>query len=333
MLFKNPIKTNLRSFTLPILVLALVGCQTKTHRTDAPTRPNPTGPIKNMEPVPQSPSTTVPAQQQPAPPQQTPHEEPPAPLPMGVTPKIALILGPGALRSYAHVGVVQELAKQKMPIHAIAGIEMGALVAAIYANKGQPYDVEWQMMKLKESDIVQKGLLSRDVKPGDVRALNEFMNIALSSNRAENSKVPFACPALQMEKQQVYIMSRGAFTEMLPYCIAFPPLFKPHQQNVAGVLSLKALIDTVRSKGATYVVYVDLLSGPLRLEGAEAETQVLWSLAAESLNRKEKGVDFILRVPLKDYDLLDFNKRREMIQKGQHSAQEASVQIGKDLNL
>jgi NTE family protein len=254
-------------------------------------------------------------------------------MPVGVNPKIGLILGPGALRAYAHVGVVQEFAKQKMPIQAIAGIEMGSLVAAIYANKGQPYDVEWQMMKLKESDLLQKGLLSGQVKSGDVRSLNEFMNIALSSHRAENAKVPFACPALQMEKQQVYLMSRGAYTDMLPFCLAFPPLFKPHQKNVAGVLSLKALVDAVRAKGATYVIYVDLLSGPLKLEGAEAETQVLWSLAAESLSRKEKGVDYILHVPLKEYDLLDFNKRREMIQKGQQAAQEAAVQIDKDLNL
>ena len=92
---------------------------------------------------------------------ETPHEDippsmptppSPAPMQMGVAPKIGLILGPGALRAYAHVGVVQEFAKQKMPIHAIAGIELGALVAAIYANKGQPYDVEWQMMKLKEEE-------------------------------------------------------------------------------------------------------------------------------------------------------------------------------------
>ncbi len=321
--------TTARFWLLPLLTFVFLACQTKQpSRPEAPSRQiPPTGPIKNMEPAPSQPTPTSPAETS------QPKEETAAPLPVGVMPKIALILGPGALRSYAHVGVVQEFAKQKMPISAVAGIEMGALVAAIYANKGQPYDVEWQMMKLKESDLVQKGLLSSHVKPGDVKALNEFMNIALSSSKAENSKVPFACPALQMDKQQVYIMSRGTFTDMLPFCLSFPPLFKPYQQNVAGVFSLKALVDTVRAKGATYVVYVDLLSGPLKLENAETETQVLWSLAAESLNRKEKGIDMVIKVPLRDYDLLDFNKRREMIQKGQQSAQEASAKIARDLNL
>lgn len=301
-----------------ITMFILASCQSMQR----PSGPQP----KGAEPVPSYP--TAPAQSE------TDEPVPPStPLPMGVTPKIGLILGPGALRSYAHVGVVQEFAKRKMPIQAIAGIEMGAVVAAIYANKAQPYDVEWQMMKLKESDLVQKGLLSSQVRAGDVRSLQEFLNTALSSNRAENSKVAFACPALQMDKQHVYLMNRGPFSDMLSYCLAFPPLFRPHQQNVAGVVSLKPLVDFVRSKGATYVVYVDLLSGPVRLNGATPEAQVLWSISAENLSLQTKGVDHVIHVPLKDIDLLDFNRRREVIQKGQRAAQEASSQIMKTLNL
>ncbi len=263
-------------------------------------------------------------------------EEAPSPAPvappmqMGVAPKVGLILGPGALRSFAHVGVVQEFAKQKMPLHIVGGIEMGALVAAIYANKGLPFDVEWQMMKLKESDLVQKGLLSTQVKPGEVKTLNEFMNIALSSNRAENSKVQFVCPALNLDQQQVYMMNKGAFAEMLPFCLAFPPLFRPHQQNVSAVFSLKALVDYMRAKGATYIVYVDVLGGGLKANGISMESEVLWGLTAEALSRQEKGVDYIVKVPLKEYDLLDYSRRRELIQKGQKSAIESAAKIMKN---
>lgn len=251
---------------------------------------------------------------------------------LGVAPKVGLILGPGALRSYAHIGVVQEFAKQKMPIHVIGGIEMGALVAAIYANKGQPYDVEWQLMKLKESDLVQQELLSSQVKLGDVRNLRSFMKLALSSSKAENSKVHFVCPAYQMEKQQVFLMNRGAYSDMLPFCLAFPPLFKPYQQNVSAMFSLKTLIDYMRSKGATYVIYVDLLSGPVKMAGSNTESEVLWSLVAEASRRQEKGLDHVIHVPLKNFDLLDFNHRREMIQKGQQAAQGASSVIRKSIN-
>lgn len=256
-----------------------------------------------------------------------------AAIPLGVTPKIGLILGPGALRAYAHVGIVQEFAKRKLPIQAIAGIEMGAVVAAIYANKAQPYEIEWQMMKLKEEDLLQKSLLSNQVHAGDVTSLQGFLQTALSSSRAENSRIPFACPALQINKQQVYLMNRGPFSEMLPLCMALPPLFKPHQQNVAGAVSLKPLIDFVRSKGATFVIYVDLLQGPLRIDDTSQETRVLWSLSAESLSQQEKGLDHVVHIPLRDIDLLDFSRRRELIQRGQKAAREASAQVIKMLNL
>ena len=189
------------------------------------------------------------------------------------------------------------------------------------------------MLKLKESDLLQKNLLSQNVKSGDVKSLHEFINLSMSSARAENSKIAFACPALQIEKQQVLMMNRGNFSDMLPFCLAFPPLFKPNQANVAGVLSLKAAVDYVRAKGATYVIYVDLLSGSAKINGADSETQIIWSLAADSLNRPEKGLDYVMHVPLKDYDLLDFNRRKEVIQKGQKAAQEAFSQIGRNLNL
>jgi NTE family protein len=247
--------------------------------------------------------------------------------------KIGIILGPGALRSFAHVGVLTEFAKAKLPIQAIAGIEMGSLVAAIYANKGQPYDVEWQMMKLKESDLVQKGLLSSSLKAGEVQSLNEFMNMALSSNRAENSKINFACPAFHIGKRQNYTMNKGAFSQMLPFCISFPPLFKPYQQNIAGVLDLKPLIEYMKTKGVNYVVYVDLLSGNTKLDSANFETESLWSLAAANLARQEKSVNEVVRVPLQDYSLTDFSHRREIMQRGQQVGQKAAQDIKKNLGL
>jgi NTE family protein len=163
--------------------------------------------------------------------------------------------------------------------------------------------------------------------------LDDFLNLALSSARAENAKIAFACPAYHMGKQQIYMMNRGSFTQLLPFCLSFPPLFKPYQENIAGVLDLKTAVDYLRAHGATYVVYVDLLSGPLRMASANVESQILWSLSAEALSKQEKGLDYVIHVPLQDYDLLDFNHRREMIQKGQQAGQDAANILIKKLGL
>lgn len=240
--------------------------------------------------------------------------------PTSEIPKIGIVLGPGALRAYAHIGVIEELSKLRAPIVAVAGIEMGALVGGIYSNKGQPFDVEWQMMKIKEEDL-------------DHGNLSEFMALVFSNTRAENSKVPFACPALNMQKQQMYMMNRGAFTQMLPYCLSLPPLFKPFQSNVAGVLDLKAATDYVRSKGANFVVYVNLLDGPAKVGKNDSETQTIWSLAAHSLERQKKTADYVIDVPLRDIELIDFKKRRDVLQRGRQAGQQAAAQISQRFGL
>ncbi len=301
------------NFFLISIIFVFLGCQQKPKQTQKTT---------------QTASTPT------APWSPTPEEEEEAPLPpapvinSGVTPKIGLILGPGALRSYAHVGIVQEFAKAKLQIQSLVGIETGALVAAIYASKGQPFDVEWQMMKLKESDWFEKGFLSRQIQAGDVeQSLGPFVKTVFSSNKVESAKIAFGCPALHLGKKQIFMMNRGSYSQMLPYCIAFPPLFKPHQQNVAGVFELRSAIDFVRAKGANYVIYVNLMSGPLRLTSQDLSTQVLWNLADQNLIREERGLDEVINVPLQEFDLFDFSKRRELVQRGQQTGQQEAVRI------
>lgn len=304
------------------VLIGLIGCQSKDKRSSVEAPESQTTIQGNNTPAPTLPAVV---------------EQEPLKLDPDISSytqaKIGLILGPGALRSFAHVGVVSEFAKAKLPIHAVVGIEMGALVAAIYANKGQPYDVEWQMMKLKESDLVQKGLLSSSLKAGEVQSLNEFINMSLSSARAENGKINFACPAFHIGKRQNYVMNKGSFSQVLPFCISFPPLFKPYQQNIAGTWDLKPLIDYLKSKGVNYVVYVDLLSGNNKLDSAGFETESLWSMTASNLAKQEKSVNEVVRIPLQDYSLTDFSRRKEMIQRGQQAGIKAAQNIKKNLGL
>src|SRR4051812_44620988 len=49
-------------------------------------------------------------------------------------PKVALVLGGGAARGFAHVGVIRALERGKIPIDLIVGVNSGSLIGAIYAD-------------------------------------------------------------------------------------------------------------------------------------------------------------------------------------------------------
>src|SRR4051794_21735458 len=87
-----------------------------------------------------------------------PSAAPPKPaLKLVEMPKIGLILGPGAFKTFSHLGVLREFEKSGFKVQAIVGMEWGSLVGAIYAMKGRANDLEWQLSKLKKSDLPQDG--------------------------------------------------------------------------------------------------------------------------------------------------------------------------------
>lgn len=244
-------------------------------------------------------------------------------------PKIGLILGPGAIRAYAHIGVLQEFSKSKIPIHSIAGVEMGSLVGAIYSNKGQAYDVEWQMFKMKEEDLIQKTFVSGALKPLDVGTLQPYLQTILGSAKVEEAKIPFACPALNLAKNQTYMMTKGAYTQMLPYCLPFAPLFQPYSQNVAAMADLAATARYLKSKGATYLVYINLLpqQGGMVMDKKEILHASSWAALAQGIENQFQFVDKIVNIQVSQYTLTDFAKRREIMLKGQEAGRAAATQI------
>jgi predicted acylesterase/phospholipase RssA len=256
-------------------------------------------------------------------------QEPVAPaLPAVPTevPKIGLILGPGALRAYAHAGLLQEFFRTKIPVNAIVGIETGAMVAGLYAHKGQAFDVEWQMMKLKESDWLTSSVMG-EKRPQEVTALNKFFDEVFGSATVESSRVPFACPALNLQKQSIYRMSKGPLAEVIRYCMSLPPLFNPYKQNIAAAVDLKDAVEFMRGKGINYVVYVHLLGGPT------AENRAHWGLIHQALMRQAASVNQVIPISMSEFDFNDFEKRREMIKKGQLVGKAAAETLIKRLGL
>lgn len=303
----------------------LSACQNLRTRDEAPVqRPtiNPSAPVQQLP----GPAPTVP-------------DVPPvvqSPAPMPDMPRIGVILSGGGAKAYAHIGFLQELARLKIPIHSIAGIEFGAPIAALYANKQLANDVEWQMFKIKDEDVIKKSFLSSGMKPLEITSLSDFIKTNFARLKVEDFKLPFACPAFNMAKNNVYVMSRGTADSLLPYCWPYPPLFRPYKNNVSAVREVKMLADYLRSKGANYIIFVNVLSGAPNKPyvGDVASTEnILWSEIAGQYARVTPGVDAVIALGTENYSIIDFDKRREIMQKGADSANKTLKALGKRWGL
>ena len=248
---------------------------------------------------------------------------PPAPV-IPAMPKIGVILGGGGAKTYAHIGFLHELARAKVPVYAIGGLEFASPMAALYAHREQANDVEWQMFKLKDEEVIKKSLLGNVNKNNDVSVLKEFYSTAFNRVKAEDMKVPFACPSYNLKKNQVFLMNRGGMDQVLSMCMAYPPFFKPFQGNIAAIRDVTATAQYLRQKGANYIVFVNVLQAPGGSKAytldATATDNVLWSEIAGSYNKPLPGVDTVVSLDTSDYGIMDFEKRREIMNKGADSA-------------
>lgn len=314
------------SWILPLVFLA--SCQSLRTREDIRKAPTPSRPsVAHPQQPSVLPSTPAPSPVVPSAEEEVREAEPVLPPPAPVIPsipKIGIILGAGGAKTYAHIGFLHELMRAKVPVHSIGGVEFAAPMAALYANKEQANDVEWQMFKLKDEEVLKKSLLGSVNKNNEVTALKDFVGAAFSRAKVEDFRLPFACPSYSLKKNQVYLMNRGGLDQLMYLCMAYPPFFKPYQDSVAGVRDVSALANYLRSKGANYIVLVNVLQAPgggkpYTLDAA-ATDNVLWSEIAGLYNRPLQGVDTVVSLEVGSYGIMDFDKRREIMNKGAESA-------------
>ena len=79
-------------------------------------------------------------------------------------PKIALVLGGGAARGFAHVGVIRALEQEKIPIDLIVGTSVGSLIGAIYAYDMSSMELEWTAFLLEKDSLFD--VLSEELAEG-----------------------------------------------------------------------------------------------------------------------------------------------------------------------
>ena len=85
-------------------------------------------------------------------------------------PKIAIALGGGGARGFAHIGVLQILQEQGYLPDRIAGTSMGAVVGAMFSETLDAHEVEHRFARFMESDTYRKTGIPRIIRPSQHEA-------------------------------------------------------------------------------------------------------------------------------------------------------------------
>ena len=99
----------------------------------------------------------------------------PAPIPTLKPPlKVALALGGGAARGFAHIGVIKALEAQGITPDIVVGTSAGSVVGALYASGMSGFELQKLALGLEEDMVADWTIPNRGVLKGE--ALQEFIN-------------------------------------------------------------------------------------------------------------------------------------------------------------
>ena len=177
--------------------------------------------------------------------------------------KVALVLGSGGARGYAHIGVIEELEARGYEIGCIAGCSMGAVIGGIYAAGKLPQYRDW-ISSLDYLDVLR--LLDVSFRLGAIRGEKVFGKIheIVGEIDIEQLAIPYTAVATDLTNQQEIWFQEGCLHKAMRASAAIPSLFTPVTQGsrmlVDGGLLNPLPIVPVVSSHCDLIVAVNLNS-------------------------------------------------------------------------
>lgn len=232
-------------------------------------------------------------------------------------PKVGLVLSGGGARGVAHIGVLKELERQRIPIDFITGTSMGSIVGGLYASGNSVEEIEEILGSIDWLDIFSDAPPRKDAslrrkfdddlfqinrvlgfKDGKVKIPSGFirgqkLQLLLDklfihtayTNSFDQLGIPFRAVATDIASGEAVVLSKGSLATAIRASMSVPGAFTTvkHQGHtlVDGGISNNLPVDVAREMGADLIIAVDIGS-PL-LEGDALETFLGVTLQMTSL--------------------------------------------------
>lgn len=303
---------------LTSLALALSACQTQ------PKKPQPQAAGPKTQP-----GTAVPGANGAPPSPAVPPPPEPVPQPSRQEPKkVAVILGPGGAKTFAHVGVLKALQQQRIPVDKVVGLEWGALMGGLFANKGTVHDMEWKLYKMEQANLPRPtGFFSRR-NDETIKVMDGFLNEAFGRDDINRGKVAYACPSRSLYTGVVAWQNRGLYKDAVKRCLGYPPVFKIQGNFIAGASQASEAVEMLSREGYNLILLVNVLGSAMPV-GQDALQDninhvILWQEVKRAVSEASRlGVETIT-VDTSAYPMMQFEAKKELIQLGEAAGKAAA---------
>ncbi|CAB1216142.1 patatin-like phospholipase family protein [Acinetobacter bouvetii] len=232
-------------------------------------------------------------------------------------PIVALVLGSGGARGYAHIGVIQVLEQQGIHPDFIVGTSAGSIVGSIYASGKTGDELREIALNMKANDV-------RDVKLDmkgffDGKKVENYVNQQVNNTPLELLKTPMYVVATELKEGKKVVFNYGNTGQAVRASVSIPSMFIPtkigEDEYVDGGLVSPVPVDVARELGADIIIAVDILAQPMH-----TETSNVWGMFNQNINIMQsrlaeeelKHADIVIQPDLREKGHIFDVKGREM---------------------
>jgi NTE family protein len=257
-----------------------------------------------------------------------PKEVKPPPKPA----KIAIVLGAGASKGFAHIGVLKVLESNKIPIHIIVGTSAGSFVGSLYAYGYNAFQLQKMSFSIERGDIIDLTIPDNGFIKGE--KLEEYINEKLKNTPIEKLRIPFYAVATDIQNGQEVVFGKGNTGTAVRASCSIPGIFKPVKISdriyVDGGVVSPVAVNAAKRLGADFVIAVDISSDVESTppEGTiETILQSINIMYSKLSSTQISKADIVIRPKVGYIGSSDFSKRHEAVLEGEKATIEALPDI------
>ncbi|MDO4543551.1 MAG: patatin-like phospholipase family protein [Clostridia bacterium] len=250
--------------------------------------------------------------------------------------KVGLALGSGGARGFSHIGVLQVLEENKVPIDMIAGCSIGAIAGAIYSVGT---DLKMLTRFIAASDAKSYMDVTLPTQGGILQGkkFEEVIRLLTHDKSFNETRIPFFCTATDLESGTLTVFSEGKLHRAVRASMCVPGIFVPVEIN-GRLYADGGILETVpttvlRQHGMDMVIGVDLSDKRNRIgEGSKVNAyhtlMRTFDIMQAEINRlRTPDADVLIRPSASFMSMLSNTNTDACVEEGRKAAEAAMPKI------
>jgi NTE family protein len=252
---------------------------------------------------------------------------------------VGLVLSSGGAWGISHLGVIQVLREERIPIDLVAGASAGAIVGAAFCAGWSPERMlQFAREELKSRLALTGGLLDPALSPlaGFLKGqkARDWLDRIFSGLHFSSLSTPLHIVCADVSLGCEHVVSKGPLADAVRASIGVPGVFVPWQVEgrflVDGGMVNPLPLSTAREHGADLIIASTVTgasanrAAPVTLRGAPSYmTQLVNLMSAmerESLKSPANRAEVLIRPDVGEFTLIDYARAETMMERGARAA-------------